>query len=417
LARKAIYKHATPVDANAYPDDGTSPVGTTEWNEDPAPQGMYGNTPTSATVTIDSAGLLTPTDSVTVATSYSGSSDAIAKIALANTNEYDLIYLFGNASHVVTLTHTASPSADGHVFTVGGADEILSVTKPTILMRKGVYWYGFGGGGASTPTDITVADTTDTTCFPALFESATGDLAPKTDAGLAYNAGTGVLTATGFAGPITGAVTGNVTGNASGTALTVTQAAQSAITSTGTLTGLTLSGALTGTDVVLSGRLKADKGADVASATAMTLGADGNTFDITGTTTIVTIPSTNWAVGNLIHLQFDGVLTVTHSSATDSILLGDQGNMTTAAGDVLSLFFNGTNWVEISRSSVSSGGGATIVHTFVNTTTTGYLGTASSFGTVGAGDRDIYIKKIDTYNEGVFTKIWKNGSAVEVQIA
>ena len=59
---------------------------------------------------------------------------------------------------------------------------------------------------------ITVADTTDTTCSVALFESATGDLAPKTDGGATYNAGTGTLTATAFAG----ALTGNVTGNASG---------------------------------------------------------------------------------------------------------------------------------------------------------------------------------------------------------
>ena len=65
----------------------------------------------------------------------------------------------------------------------------------------------------------------------------------------------------------------------------------------------------------------------------------------------------------------------------------------------------------------SGGGGATAVHTFSNTTTTSYTGTASSFGTVGVGDRDIYIKKIDANNEGVFTKIWKNGAAVEVQIA
>ena len=65
----------------------------------------------------------------------------------------------------------------------------------------------------------------------------------------------------------------------------------------------------------------------------------------------------------------------------------------------------------------SGGGGATIVHTYTNTTDTTYLGTASSFGTVGVGDRDIYIKKIDANNEGVFTKIWKNGAAVEVQIA
>jgi len=57
-------------------------------------------------------------------------------------------------------------------------------------------------GGASTA--VTVADTTDTTCFVGLFESATGDLGPKSDAGITYNAGTGMLTATALAGPLTG---------------------------------------------------------------------------------------------------------------------------------------------------------------------------------------------------------------------
>jgi len=65
----------------------------------------------------------------------------------------------------------------------------------------------------------------------------------------------------------------------------------------------------------------------------------------------------------------------------------------------------------------SAGGGATAVHQYTAQTSTTYLGTASSFGTVGSGTRDIYIKKIDANNEGVFTKIWKNGAAVEVQIA
>ena len=99
---------------------------------------------------------------------------------------------------------------------------------------------------AATPTVITVADTTDTSCSVALFESATGDLAPKTDGGATYNAGTGTLTATAFAG----ALTGNVTGNASGTAATVTGAAQSAITSVGTLTSVDVTGAITGGSVV-----------------------------------------------------------------------------------------------------------------------------------------------------------------------
>jgi hypothetical protein len=215
LARKALYKHATQVNASSYPDDGTSPVGTTEWNEDPDPQGMLGVTPATATITIAS-GVATVTDSVTVVTSESSTSDTLDKLAITNTNQYDLIYLFANTGHTITLTHTASPSADGHVFTVSGANETLSVTKPTILIRKGSYWYGYGGSPATTPTDITVADTTDTSCSVALFESATGDLPPKSDGGLTYNAGTGALTATTFVG----AVTGNVTGNASGSSAT-----------------------------------------------------------------------------------------------------------------------------------------------------------------------------------------------------
>jgi len=60
------------------------------------------------------------------------------------------------------------------------------------------------GGAGGTPTAITVADTTDTTSFIALFESATGDLGPKTDAGATYNATTGMATFTGITAPHTG---------------------------------------------------------------------------------------------------------------------------------------------------------------------------------------------------------------------
>lgn len=94
---------------------------------------------------------------------------------------------------------------------------------------------------AGVPTTITVADTTDTTSYIALFESATGDLAPKTDAGATYNAATGVLTAAGFSGPLTGNVTGNISGTSgstTGNAATVTTNANltGVITSTGNAT-------------------------------------------------------------------------------------------------------------------------------------------------------------------------------------
>ncbi len=52
---------------------------------------------------------------------------------------------------------------------------------------------------------ITVADAGgDTITFPMLATDATGNLAPKTDAGLTYNATTNALTATTFVGAVTG---------------------------------------------------------------------------------------------------------------------------------------------------------------------------------------------------------------------
>lgn len=89
---------------------------------------------------------------------------------------------------------------------------------------------------------ITVAnEATDTTCFPLFVTSATGDLGPKTVAGLAFNSNTAVLTATGFSGPLTGNVTGDTSGSSgscTGNSATVTNATlTTALTlNTGTLT-------------------------------------------------------------------------------------------------------------------------------------------------------------------------------------
>ena len=152
MARKAVYKHATQVNTSSYPDDGTSPVGSNEWNEDPDQAGMIGNTPTTATITI-SSGVLTPTDSVTVAASESGTSDTLQKLALTNTNQYDLIYLFADTGDTITLEH-GDLNADGEISTVSGSNETLSTTVPTILMRKGNYWYGYGGGVVNAVSDI-----------------------------------------------------------------------------------------------------------------------------------------------------------------------------------------------------------------------------------------------------------------------
>ena len=76
------------------------------------------------------------------------------------------------------------------------------------------------------------------------------------------------------------------------------------------------------------------KGADVASAAELLVLTDGNSFDVTGTTTITSIETTAdaFGIGSIIMLQFDGTLTLTHH-ATDLVLPG-AANITTAAGDI-----------------------------------------------------------------------------------
>ena len=72
------------------------------------------------------------------------------------------------------------------------------------------------------------------------------------------------------------------------------------------------------------------KGADVASAAALPILADGNYYDVTGMETITSI-NTSGSVGTVIKLHFDAALTLTHN-ATDLVLPGG-ANITTAAGD------------------------------------------------------------------------------------
>ena len=89
---------------------------------------------------------------------------------------------------------------------------------------------------------------------------------------------------------------------------------------------------ISGTDVIGNSKQFFEvKGADVASATALILGADGNYFDITGTTTITSIATLG--VGTKVTLHFDDAVTLTHH-ATDLVLPG-AANYTTTAGDEL----------------------------------------------------------------------------------
>ena len=127
-------------------DDGTSEVGTNEWNEDLDNKGILGFSPANATITIAGDGTLTPTDSIVVCAANSGTSDTITKLTNTNTNQYDLLYLFADAGDTITLTHTSgTPSNAGEVVLLGEANKTLDEKVPTIIVRKGNYWYEYGG--------------------------------------------------------------------------------------------------------------------------------------------------------------------------------------------------------------------------------------------------------------------------------
>ena len=103
-----------------------------------------------------------------------------------------------------------------------------------------------------------------------------------------------------------------------------------------------------------TGRNQEAKGANVASAGDLTLGSDGNAFLITGTTTINAITTTNWQAGSVIRLIFAASLTVSNNVAgganTAKILLNGSVNFAATLNDVLTLVYDGTNWLEASRS-------------------------------------------------------------------
>jgi len=361
MARKALYKHATQVDTSSYPDDGSSPVGSNEWNADPDSQGMLGFTPANATITI-SSGVATVTDTVTVIAAESGTSDVLDKLAIANTSQYDLIYLFADTGDTITLTNTSSPSADGQIKTVSGSDETLSTTVPTILIRKGNYWYGYGGGVVNAVSDI--GDVT-------ISSIGSGEL-------LKWNGSAWINQ---------------------------------------TLTEAGIQGTLSNSDIATAVEAASDSNtftdADHSKLNGIAASANNYTH-----TTNANLTGDVTSSGNATTIA-DNAVTLAKMAgiARGKIIYGD------ASGNpaVLAIGSNGQALKSDGTDLVwgTAGGGATSTHDYTANSSTTYTGSAdgSRFGASGAGQRELYIKKIDANNEGVFTKIFKNGSAVEVQIA
>ena len=110
--------------------------------------------------------------------------------------------------------------------------------------------------------------------------------------------------------------------------------------------------------LIMSGsnaRLLQAQGAAVASANNLALGADGNRFQISGTTQINLIDNSNWQGGAIVVLHFQGAVTVKHNQAASGnnkpIMLSGAADMSATADDQLVLQYDSTasKWYEISR--------------------------------------------------------------------
>jgi hypothetical protein len=131
-------------------------------------------------------------------------------------------------------------------------------------------------------------------------------------------------------------------------------------------------------------------------------------------------------------LNFAGAVIVTNGTGAGAIRLGNQSNMTTVAEDTLSLFYNGTEWVEISRSSVGGGFVATAdAHldmtgayairnadlVFLEHKSSTYISGGSAASADITDQSQLFVEQIDTNNDALYVRLRVNGSTQNVQIA
>lgn len=270
--------------------------------------------------------------------------DGLGDTYIYESSANTLAHVVGGAT---MLSMTATAATFGGTVTAPtfiGALTGNASTATILATARNIGGVPFNGSANIVPTTIVVADTTDTTSFCGLWESATGDLLPKTDAGCTYNASTGVLTATGFAGPLTGNVTGNITGTAPAGSLTGTTLNATVVTSSLTTIGTLVAGAVPAS-LVTSGTFGA--GAYIFPSTVRfngnPLNAGGNIMDSQGTPSCTTNCTSvtgrdyafyldpDWASGNPV-VTFGGTWTnapVCVVTGANNALLDERYSVTT----------------------------------------------------------------------------------------
>lgn len=110
--------------------------------------------------------------------------------------------------------------------------------------------------------------------------------------------------------------------------------------------------ALTGS-LRISGRWQRRRGSDIASANDLTLGADGNSFGITGTTDLRGMATANWQSGSEVKLFILGNITIKHNTAPSAgfarFILQGAADFVATSGAALTVEYDGAFWQETAR--------------------------------------------------------------------
>lgn len=170
-----------------------------------------------------------------------------------------------------------------------------------------------------------------------------------------------------------------------------------------------------------NGRLEPDT-ALIASANNLTLGL-GNVNIVSGDTQINAITTSGWQAGSSpVYLVFSGAPLVKNNTAggagTATIILAGATDFQAAAGDVLGILYDGTNWRETNRALAGGSGVANANNGLSLSGTTVQLGQAIGAGTPAAllSHREIPMANFtlnfnaDAAQSNNMT-VWKNSSA------
>jgi len=139
MARVQFGKHTTNV---VVADDGTSPVGSDEWNAAPSQVGMLGFDIASKTI---SSGALSVTDTTTTVAGEGSSADDLDFITYGSSpdiDQEDIIFLY-KGSQVITVRHNQSspPSNSGAIILIGAQNKTLDTNIPLVLQRRSNSFY------------------------------------------------------------------------------------------------------------------------------------------------------------------------------------------------------------------------------------------------------------------------------------